>query len=47
MIPHPGDHASCVCQQERNMRPTLNILSEEMIVRILDEAKHIMAETGM
>jgi hypothetical protein len=29
------------------MRPTLNILSEEMIVRILDEAKHIMAETGM
>ena len=29
------------------MRPTLNILSEEMIVRILDEAKRIMAETGM
>jgi trimethylamine--corrinoid protein Co-methyltransferase len=29
------------------MRPTLNVLSEEMIVRILDEAKRIMAETGM
>jgi len=29
------------------MRPTLNILSEEMIVRILDEAKRILAETGM
>jgi trimethylamine--corrinoid protein Co-methyltransferase len=29
------------------MRPTLNVLSEELIVRILDEAKRIMAETGM
>jgi trimethylamine--corrinoid protein Co-methyltransferase len=29
------------------MRPTLNVLSEEMIIRILDEAKRIMAETGM
>ncbi len=29
------------------MRPTLNILSEELIVRILDEARRIMAETGM
>jgi trimethylamine--corrinoid protein Co-methyltransferase len=29
------------------MRPTLNVLSEEMIIRILDEAKHILAETGM
>ena len=29
------------------MRPTLNILSEDMIVRILDEAMKIMAETGM
>ncbi len=29
------------------MRPTLNILSEEMIVRILDEAMRILAETGM
>ena len=29
------------------MRPTLNVLSEEMIVRILDEAKRIMAEKGM
>jgi trimethylamine--corrinoid protein Co-methyltransferase len=29
------------------MRPTLNIISDELIVRILDEAKRIMAETGM
>jgi trimethylamine--corrinoid protein Co-methyltransferase len=29
------------------MRPTLNVLSEELIVRILAEAKRIMAETGM
>jgi trimethylamine--corrinoid protein Co-methyltransferase len=29
------------------MRPTLNVLSEELIVRILDEAKRILAETGM
>jgi trimethylamine--corrinoid protein Co-methyltransferase len=29
------------------MRPTLNVLNEELIVRILDEAKRIMAETGM
>jgi trimethylamine--corrinoid protein Co-methyltransferase len=29
------------------MRPTLNILSEELINRILDEAKRIMAERGM
>ena len=29
------------------MRPTLNILSEELIERILAEAKRILAETGM
>lgn len=29
------------------MRPTLNVLGEDLIVRILDEAKRIMAETGM
>ena len=29
------------------MRPTLNILSDELIVKILDEAKRIMSETGM
>lgn len=29
------------------MRPTLNILHEDMIVRILDEAMRIMAEKGM
>ena len=29
------------------MRPTLNIISDEMIERVLDEAKRIMAETGM
>jgi trimethylamine--corrinoid protein Co-methyltransferase len=29
------------------MRPTLNVLDEELIVRILGEAKRIMAETGM
>ncbi len=29
------------------MRPTLNILSDELIGRILDEAKRIMAEVGM
>ena len=29
------------------MRPTLNILSDELIAQILDEAKRIMAETGM
>ncbi|RLA33278.1 MAG: hypothetical protein DRR11_01510 [Gammaproteobacteria bacterium] len=29
------------------MRPTLNILSDELIKKVLDEAKRIMAETGM
>jgi trimethylamine--corrinoid protein Co-methyltransferase len=29
------------------MRPTLNVLSEDLIVRILDEAKRILSETGM
>ena len=29
------------------MRPTLNILSDELIGRILAEAKRIMAEVGM
>ena len=29
------------------MRPTLNVLSDELIVSILAEAKRIMAETGM
>ena len=29
------------------MRPTLNVLSDEQIDRILAEAKRIMAETGM
>jgi len=29
------------------MRPTLNVLNDDLIVRILDEAKRIMAETGM
>lgn len=29
------------------MRPTLNILSEELIGRILDEARRILAETGV
>ena len=29
------------------MRPTLNVISDELIGKILDEAKRIMAETGM
>jgi len=29
------------------MRPTLNVLSDELIANVLDEAKRIMAETGM
>ncbi len=29
------------------MRPTLNILSDELIGQILDEARRVMAETGM
>ncbi len=29
------------------MRPTLNILTDELIAKVLDEAKRIMAETGM
>jgi trimethylamine--corrinoid protein Co-methyltransferase len=29
------------------MRPTLNVLSDELVTNILDEAKRIMAETGM
>lgn len=29
------------------MRPTLNIISDELTSRILDEAKRVMAETGM
>ncbi len=30
-----------------SMRPTLNVLSDDLIVRILDEAKRILSETGM
>ncbi len=29
------------------MRPTLNVISDELIAKVLGEAKHIMAETGM
>ncbi len=29
------------------MRPTLNILSDDLIEKILGEARRIMAETGM
>jgi len=29
------------------MRPTLNVLPDELIAKVLDEAKRIMAETGM
>ena len=29
------------------MRPGLNVLSDELITKILDEAKRIMSETGM
>jgi trimethylamine--corrinoid protein Co-methyltransferase len=29
------------------MRPTLNVISDELIGKVLDEAKRIMAETGM
>jgi trimethylamine--corrinoid protein Co-methyltransferase len=29
------------------MRPTLNILSQDLITKVLDEAKRIMSETGM
>jgi trimethylamine--corrinoid protein Co-methyltransferase len=29
------------------MRPTLNVLSDDLIAQILDEARRIMAETGM
>ena len=29
------------------MRPTLNVVSDELIGKVLDEAKRIMAETGM
>ena len=29
------------------MRPTLSVLSDDMIREILDEAKRIMGETGM
>lgn len=29
------------------MRPSLNVLSDDLIVRILDEAKRILSETGM
>ena len=29
------------------MRPTLSVLSDDLIREILDEAKRIMAETGM
>ena len=28
------------------MRPTLNVLTDELITQVLDEAKRIMAETG-
>ncbi|GAG97939.1 unnamed protein product, partial [marine sediment metagenome] len=29
------------------MRPTLNIISDDLITRIVNEAKRILAETGM
>ena len=29
------------------MRPSLNVLGEDLILRILDEARRILAETGM
>jgi trimethylamine:corrinoid methyltransferase-like protein len=29
------------------MRPSLNIISDELIKKIVDEAKRILAETGM
>jgi len=29
------------------MRPTLNVLTDELITKVLDEARRIMAETGM
>ena len=29
------------------MRPSLNILNEELIARIVDEAKRVLAEVGM
>ena len=29
------------------MRPTLNVISDELIAKILGEARRIMAETGM
>lgn len=29
------------------MRPTLNVLSQDLITKVLDEAKRLMAETGM
>ncbi|MEL7186390.1 MAG: trimethylamine methyltransferase family protein, partial [Pseudomonadota bacterium] len=29
------------------MRPTLSVVSDDLITKILDEAKRIMAETGM
>ncbi|MCP5093777.1 MAG: hypothetical protein GY949_22980 [Gammaproteobacteria bacterium] len=29
------------------MRPTLNMLSDDLVTKVLDEAKRIMAETGM
>ena len=29
------------------MRPSLNIISDELIEKIVDEAKRILAETGM
>ena len=29
------------------MRPTLNIIGEDLIRKIVDEAKRILAETGM
>ena len=29
------------------MRPSLNIISDELIIKIVDEAKRILAEIGM
>ena len=34
-------------KQGKHMRPTLKVISDELINRIVDEAKRIMAETGM
>lgn len=45
--PHEPRYDLTNSEEDKAVRPTLNVLSEDQIIRILDEAKRLMAEVGM